>query len=215
DPAAATATPDTTPNTATTPDTSVTPQATVPATTPDPASGAVADATPQTTVVAPKDFMQQAFLANEFGIAASQMALQQAKNSEVKDAAQAVLNDGLKVRADMVATIQNASSDMHFDQNWSDDYKQKLADLKSAKGDDFDQKYLATQGEITNQSTDLYSNFASTGSDQAPAGRRRQAGGGVAGRTIDPRRRCRGREALGRQPRLRNAVLAHEKKAPE
>ena len=157
--------PVTAPATPDTPDTTATPDATTPpAVSP---SADTAQATQNTTVVAPKDFMQQAFLDNEFGIAASQLALQQAQNSDTKDAAQQVLNDGLKVRADMVAAIQGATSDMHFDQAWTDDYKQKLADLKSKTGTDFDTQYLATQGEITNQSTDLYGQFASTGSDPA------------------------------------------------
>lgn len=164
-----------TPATPTTPDTSTTPPETVPntATTPDtgatpqPEAPAVADATPETTILAPKDFMQQAFLANEFGIAAGQLALQQAESADTKDAAQQVLNDGLKVRTDMVAAIQGSSADMHFDQAWTDEYKQKLADLQAKKGAEFDSQYLATQGEITNHSTDLYSQFASTAPDDS------------------------------------------------
>ena len=114
---------------------------------------------------AAKDFMRQAYLSNEFGIAAAQIALQTSGNADVKAAAQGILTDGLKVRQDMVTAIQGATTDMHFDQNWDDDYKQKLADLKSTTGKDFDQKYLATQGDITKSVTGAYSGYANAGTD--------------------------------------------------
>ncbi len=119
------------------------------------------------TVAGPvaKDFIQQAYLANEFGIAASQVAIQQTKNPDTKAAAQAVLTDGMKVRQDMVAAIQGATTDMHFDQSWTDEYKQKLADLQSTQGKAFDQKYLATQGDVTQKSTVAFNEYAQSGTD--------------------------------------------------
>ena len=160
------------PNTTATPspttpaDPSVTTPAAPPAT-PDAATGDVAQMTDSTTIAAPKDFMQQAFLSNEFGIAAAQLAVQKGSTQEVKDAAQTVLNNGLKTRTDMVAAIQGSTSDMHFDQAWTDEYKQKLADLQTLEGADFDAKYLETQGELTNSTESLYQTFASTASDES------------------------------------------------
>lgn len=134
------------------------------------ASAPAAPATPDATASAAsgpaaKDFMRQAYLSNEFGIAAAQIALQTSGNADVKAAAQGILTDGLKVRQDMVTAIQGATTDMHFDQNWDDDYKQKLADLKSTTGKEFDQKYLATQGDITKSVTGAYSGYANAGTD--------------------------------------------------
>jgi len=149
------------PDTAKTPDQVQTPPATGDASAP----AATATATPGASGPAAKDFMRQAYLSNEFGIAAAQIALQTSANADVKAAAQSILTDGLKVRQDMVAAIQGATTDMHFDQNWDDDYKQKLADLKSTTGKDFDQKYLATQGEITKSVAGAYSGYANAGTD--------------------------------------------------
>ncbi|WP_443748536.1 DUF4142 domain-containing protein [Asticcacaulis solisilvae] len=112
-----------------------------------------------------KDFIQQAYLTNEFGIAAAQVALKTSSNAAVKAAAQSVLTDGMKVRQDMVAAIQGATTDMHFDQGWTDEYKQKLADLQSVTGKEFDQKYLATQGDVTKTAASAYSTYASAGTD--------------------------------------------------
>jgi len=112
-----------------------------------------------------KDFIRTAFLSNEFGIAAAQVALKTSSNAAVKAAAQSVLTDGLKVRQDMVTAIQGATTDMHFDQSWTDDYKQKLADLQSVTGKDFDQKYLATQGDITKAAVGAYNDYATAGTD--------------------------------------------------
>lgn len=125
---------------------------------------AAAGTTSSTTVMAPKDFMQQAYLANEFGIAASQLALQKAQSADAKTAAQAVLDAGMKERQDMVTAIQNSSSDMHFDQNWDDHYKGMLSDLQNASGASFDQTYLATQSQVTSTAAGLFASYAQTAS---------------------------------------------------
>ncbi len=140
-------------------------QVQTPPATGDASATAAVDPAASASGPAAKDFMRQAYLSNEFGIAAAQIALQTSANTDVKAAAQGVLTDGLKVRQDMVAAVQNATTDMHFDQNWDDDYKQKLADLKSATGKDFDQKYLATQGDITKSASGAYSGYANAGTD--------------------------------------------------
>ena len=165
-----------TPPQATTPAAPVTPDAVAPTDQATPVPGAptgtampqaAAGTTTDTTVLAPRDFMQQAYLANEFGIAASQLALQKAQSPDAKEAAQEILNDGMKVRQDMVAAIQGSTSDMHFDQGWDDHYKGLLSDLQNASGASFDQTYLSTQAEVTTTATGLFQSYSQTGSDAA------------------------------------------------
>ncbi|MFT4074301.1 MAG: DUF4142 domain-containing protein [Asticcacaulis sp.] len=116
---------------------------------------------------AAKDFMKEAFMANEFTIAASQLAATQGESPDVKAAAQTVLDNGLKTRTAMVAAIQGSTSDMHFDQNFTDDYNAKLGELKAAKGADFDSKYVADQGEVNDKAETVFQAYASTGTDEA------------------------------------------------
>ncbi|MDI7775535.1 DUF4142 domain-containing protein [Asticcacaulis sp. EMRT-3] len=116
---------------------------------------------------AAKDFIRQAFLANEFGIAASQVAIAKAQSPATKAAAQAVLNDGMKVRQDMITAIQGSTSDMHFDQTWSADYKARLAELQTTPDADFDQKYATVQGQVLTNAASLFSAYAATGQDVA------------------------------------------------
>jgi hypothetical protein len=71
---------------------------------------------------APKDFIQQAYLANEFGVAAAQVALKISTDAEVKTAAQSLLTDGTATRQEMIKAIQGSTADMHFDQAWPEDY---------------------------------------------------------------------------------------------
>ena len=116
----------------------------------------------------PKDFIRKAYLANEFGIAASQVALAQSKTPATKEAAKKILSDGMKERQDMIAAIQGATTDMHFDQSWDDKYKQMLADLKSApEGKTFDAKYVQLQSAVSDQSASLFSAYAENGTDTA------------------------------------------------
>jgi len=113
-----------------------------------------------------KDFIRKAYLANEFGIAASQVALAESKSPATKQAAQKILTDGMRERQNMIAAIQKATSDMHFDQSWDDKYKQMLADLKSApEGKAFDAKYVQLQGAVSDQAASLFSQYAQSGTD--------------------------------------------------
>ncbi|ESQ85373.1 hypothetical protein ABAC460_23745 [Asticcacaulis sp. AC460] len=168
------------PNTTATPNPTAEPAVETPATppaNPDAAADSVAQTTPDATLPdtapavadasAPKAFMQQAFLANEFSAAAAEIALQKGSTQEVKDTAQSVLNDATKTRAGMVTAIQTSTSDMHFDQNWDEAYKQKLADLNTLEGAEFDAKYLELQGQVSHDSEGLYQSFAATASDEA------------------------------------------------
>ena len=114
----------------------------------------------------PKDFIRKAYLANEFGIAASQVALAESKSPATKHAAQKILSDGMKERQDMIAAIQKATSDMHFDQSWDEKYKQMLADLKSApEGKTFDAKYVQLQAAVSDETASLFSQYAQNGTD--------------------------------------------------
>ena len=91
--------------------------------------------------------------------------MQQAQSPSAKAAAQQVLDDGMKTRTAMITAIQGATSDMHFKQDWTDDYRQKLAQLQSTAGAAFDAKYLSTQAQITKESQGLFTDYAQTGTD--------------------------------------------------
>ena len=137
-----------------------------PTTPAQPAVPPVADNAATTAgTTAPKDFIQQAYLANEFGVAAAQVALKTSTDAEVKSAAQTLLNDGTQTRQEMIKAIQGSTADMHFDQAWPQEYKQKLADLQSVTGKDFDQKYVELQGAELDKATALFSSYASSATD--------------------------------------------------
>jgi putative membrane protein len=158
------------------------PPVTAPTTAPDavPATPPIDQATPaETTATAPaaapavaadsgaaKDFIREAYMANEFSIAAAQLAATQAESAEVKATAKTVLDNGLKTRDGMVAAIQGATTDMHFDQNYTADYQTKLGELKAAKGADFDAKYVASQGEVNDKAESVFKAYAASGTDE-------------------------------------------------
>ena len=129
----------------------------------DPAAPAVAAA----DTGAAKSFMKEAFMANEFTIAASQLAATQGESADVKATAQGVLDNAMKTRTAMVTAIQGSTSDMHFDQNFTDDYNMKLGELKAAKGADFDTKYVAALGDVNDKAENVFKSYASTGTDES------------------------------------------------
>ena len=130
----------------------------------DPAAPAVAAAA---DTGAAKAFMKEAFMANEFTIAASQLAATQGESADVKATAQGVLDNAMKTRTAMVTAIQGSTSDMHFDQNFTDDYNMKLGELKAAKGADFDTKYVAALGDVNDKAENVFKSYASTGTDES------------------------------------------------
>ncbi|WP_157405634.1 DUF4142 domain-containing protein [Asticcacaulis benevestitus] len=115
---------------------------------------------------AAKDFIREAYMANEFSIAAAQLAATQGESAEVKATAKTVLDNGLKTRDGMVAAIQGATTDMHFDQNYTPEYQTKLGELKAAKGADFDAKYVAAQGEVNDKAESVFKSYAASGTDE-------------------------------------------------
>lgn len=150
-----------------TPNTAATPNPTMA----DPAEQAPMDdvgtASSSIAIIAPKEFMRQAFLANEFGIAAAQLAVDKGSSPEVRETAKGVLDNGMKTRSDMIVAIQGSTSDMHFDQSWTDELKQDLAELQTLEGAEFDARYIETQGELNNTAQELYQTFAGTATDES------------------------------------------------
>ena len=66
----------------------------------------------------------------------------------------------------MIAAIQGATSDMHFDQSWDEKYKQMLSDLKSEPtGKTFDAKYVQLQAAVSDETASLFSQYAQNGTD--------------------------------------------------
>lgn len=116
---------------------------------------------------AARNFMKEAFMANEFSIAASQLAATQGESADVKAVAQSVLDNGLKTRTAMVTAIQGSTSDMHFDQNFTDEYNTRLGELKLANGADFDTKYVAAQGEVNDRAENVFKAYAAAGADES------------------------------------------------
>lgn len=140
------------------PPTSVTTPSTTP--TPQMAMEAVTD-------TSARDFIREAFLANEFSVAAAQLALKNAESEDVKAVAQQIINDGQAIRTNLIAAVQGATSDVQFDQSWTEEHKAQLAELTDLSGAQFDARYIELQSEVTSEASTEFSDYAQNGTDEA------------------------------------------------
>jgi putative membrane protein len=136
-------------------------QGTMPAT-PE-AAAPVADA----TAPVPKAFVQDAFQANEFELAASQLAAKKSTNPKVKAYAKAAVAEKTLIREQMTVAIQSARSDMQFTQDWTPEQKAKLAELNAAKGKSFDTNYVGAVAETLDKAVPQFEDYANRGTDAA------------------------------------------------
>jgi putative membrane protein len=135
--------------------------------TPAPAVPVVTQVLPDSSANAPvpKDFVQKAFQANEFEIAASELATKKASHPGVKAFAKQAVDEKIAVREDMTTAIQSATSDMQFSQDYSASQKAALAELTGAKGKAFDDKYLKHVSKTLDQAVAQFEDYATNGTD--------------------------------------------------
>jgi putative membrane protein len=119
------------------------------------------------TAPVPKAFVQDAFQANEFELAASQVAVKKATSPKVKAYAKAAVAEKTAIRAQMTTAIQSAQSDMQFTQDWTPAQKAKLAELNAAKGKSFDTKYVGAVADTLDKAVPQFEDYASRGTDAA------------------------------------------------
>jgi putative membrane protein len=138
----------------------------------DPASEATvtpAAETPDTAAATPddatKNFVEKAALSDMFEIEASKIALERSKVQPVKDFAKMMVDMHTATTAELgpLATAASISPPMALD----NDHMAKLDELKNAKVEDFDDKYIDQQTAAHEDALNLMKDYANNGKNAA------------------------------------------------
>jgi putative membrane protein len=141
------------------------PEAKATVTTPAPAADATG--TPASTPAMPDDktktFVEKAALTDMYEIEAAKIALQRSKVQPVKDFAQMMIDDHTATTAELgpLASAAGVAPPTALDE----DHMKKLDDLKSAKVQDFDDKYIDQQTAAHSDALGLMKDYAENGKD--------------------------------------------------
>jgi putative membrane protein len=132
-----------------------------------PAPAADATGTPASTPAVPDDktktFVEKAALTDMYEIEAAKIALQRSKVQPVKDFAQMMIDDHTATTAELgpLASAAGVAPPTALDE----DHMKKLDDLKSAKVQDFDDKYIDQQTAAHSDALGLMKDYAENGKD--------------------------------------------------
>jgi putative membrane protein len=142
------------------PDTQATTTTPAPAPTTDAATPASTPATPDDKT---RNFVEKAALTDMFEIEAAKIAQERSKVQPVKDFAQMMIDDHTATTAELgpLASAAGVMPPTALD----DDHMKKLDELRNAKAEDFDDKYIDQQTDAHSAALDLMKDYAANGKD--------------------------------------------------
>jgi predicted outer membrane protein len=114
-----------------------------------------------------QEFVDKAAVSNQFEIESSQAALDAAESQEVKDFAQKMVDDHSKAGEDLKAAVENAGAELTVPAELDKEHADKLAQLQSLSGAEFDKQYVEMQTAAHDAAVDLFSSYAEGGDNEA------------------------------------------------
>jgi putative membrane protein len=114
-----------------------------------------------------QEFVDKAAVSNQFEIESSKVALEAAESPQVKDFAQKMVDDHTKAGEDLKAAVGNAGAELMVPAELDKEHADKLAQLQSLSGAEFDQQYVEMQTAAHDQAVELFSSYAEDGDNEA------------------------------------------------
>lgn len=122
--------------------------------------------TPADEAAAP-DFVTKAAVGDMFEIESSKIALERAKNPEVRAFAQMMVDSHTRTTEDLKAAIGASGLTLTLPSVLPDDKTTALADLRAASDADFDKKYMDAQVDGHQAALNLMTRYAQDGDNAA------------------------------------------------
>lgn len=116
-----------------------------------------------------QDFVQKAAIGGAFEIQSSQLALDRAKDPDVEQFAQTMIDDHTRINEQSNATLAKSSVDQAAIHEGLDSAHQKMLDKlsKVPAGIKFDRAYMDAQRQAHDEAVNLFSAYAQSGDDPA------------------------------------------------
>ena len=111
-----------------------------------------------------EDFAAKAAISGKFEIDSSKVALERSSNPEVKTFAQKMIDDHTKADKELKAAAKEAKlNPIAIPDELDEKHLKAVNDLKEAKAEEFDNKYLEAQEEAHDDTVDLFEDYAKNG----------------------------------------------------
>jgi putative membrane protein len=127
------------------------------------------DAAPM-MIVDTKSFLKTVTSSNEFEIRSSELALQNADDAGLKDAAKMIIADHKKAGGKLKKLADAKKIEVPTAAELAPKHQKMLAQLDAAEGKDFDVLYLDMQAQAHMEAVGLFRTYASSGEDQTLVG---------------------------------------------
>ena len=115
-----------------------------------------------------RSFVNKASIGNQFEIDSSRLALQNSKNSDVKQFAQEMVDDHTQLGNQLVSVLSASNADMPVPDNKLDAKHQKVLDrLQNASTTNFDMQYIMAQVDAHNEAISLFKDYSVHGDNPA------------------------------------------------
>ncbi|MGE7368965.1 DUF4142 domain-containing protein [Neorhizobium sp. NPDC001467] len=108
--------------------------------------------------------------ANDFEIRSSELALEKAEASDLKDAAKMIIADHKKAGEKLQAVLKGKGVDLAMPADLSPKHQKMLDQLQAANGKDFDTLYLDMQAQAHMEAIGIFRTYAGSGDDQSVVG---------------------------------------------
>jgi putative membrane protein len=113
-----------------------------------------------------KSFVKMAGVSNMFELQTSQLAIKKSKNGDLKTFASQMVKDHNKLRSELETLVTNGGAEKRQVPTRLDaEHAQKLKQLQSALGDDFDRSYKQMQVDAHQQAVSLFQSYSQQGDD--------------------------------------------------
>lgn len=108
--------------------------------------------------------------ANEFEIKSSELALEKAEASDLKDAAKMIIADHKKAGDKLKAVLKGKGVDLAEPAVLAPKHQKMLDQLQTVSGKDFDTLYLDMQAQAHMEAIGIFRTYAGSGDDQSVVG---------------------------------------------
>lgn len=114
-----------------------------------------------------QDFVTKASVANMFEIESSKLALDNAKNSDVRAFAQRMIDDHTKTGERLKSVLSDSKSDIKPADKLDAKHSNLMDTLKAESSNTFDQQYITMQVNAHKEAVKLFTDYSMSGDNKA------------------------------------------------
>jgi putative membrane protein len=117
--------------------------------------------------VSTKEFVSKATVSDMFEVQSGKLAADKAKNEDVKDFGQKMVDDHSKTTEDLMQLIKDENIDVKVPTALDEKDQAKLDKLKNASGAKFDRIYVPMQVKAHDRAVNLFEDYSKSGDNKA------------------------------------------------